>query len=62
MSTLNATEKLYDKDAYTRLFTGRVLSYVQTSDDTADVVLDRTAFFPEEGGQTPDRGRWQDAP
>ncbi len=50
-----ATEKLYDADAYLTTFTAQVLSCVSV-DGGYDVVLDRTAFFPEAGGQTPDRG------
>ncbi len=49
------TEKLYYKDAYIKEFAARVLS-AEKQGDFFDVVLDRTAFFPEEGGQTADRG------
>ena len=45
------TEKLYDRDAYRTDFTARA---VRT--EGSGVVLDRTLFFPEEGGQSPDRG------
>ena len=49
------TEKLYYNDAYQKEFTATVLS-VTERDGEYEVVLDRTAFFPEEGGQYADRG------
>ena len=49
------TEKLYYKDAYIKEFCAEVVSVAQC-DEYYDVVLDRTAFFPEEGGQSADRG------
>ena len=49
------TEKLYYNDAYIKEFSAKVLS-VTECDGGFDVVLDRTAFFPEEGGQSSDRG------
>lgn len=49
------TEKLYYKDAYLSEFTAKVIS-VNSAEQGYDVVLDRTAFFPEEGGQSADLG------
>ncbi|MDO5703262.1 MAG: hypothetical protein Q4G47_07905, partial [Lachnospiraceae bacterium] len=53
------TKKLYYDDAYLRSFDAEVLSAEPAADTgklLLDVVLDRTCFFPEEGGQCPDRG------
>lgn len=49
------TKKLYYDDAYIKEFSAKVLS-VTECDGGFEVVLDRTAFFPEEGGQSSDRG------
>ncbi len=49
------TEKLYYKDAYIKDFTSTVISVTDKGDYYA-VVLDRSAFFPEEGGQSADTG------
>ncbi len=46
-----ATKKLYYEDAYLTNFTATVISF-----EGNDLVLDQTAFFPEEGGQYPDQG------
>lgn len=63
------TIKLYDKDAYATGFMAGVVSCVerQWKDSEGiektvyDVVLDQTLFFPEEGGQSPDKGVIEDA-
>ncbi|MBO5228366.1 MAG: alanyl-tRNA editing protein [Lachnospiraceae bacterium] len=49
------TKKLYDYDAYRTSFSATVLSCVQKGENY-EVILDETLFFPEEGGQTPDKG------
>lgn len=54
------TEKLYDKDSHLKEFTGAVLSCEKTGEKYA-VALNRTAFFPEGGGQQSDRGYIGDA-
>ena len=64
-----ATVKLYDKDAYATHFEGVVLSCEEKFSVASkekneevgegklyEVVLNQTLFFPEEGGQTPDKG------
>jgi alanyl-tRNA synthetase len=54
------TEKLYYNDAYIKEFRATVLS-VEKEENGYSVVLDKTAFFPEEGGQYSDRGFIGDA-
>ncbi len=49
------TEKLYYIDAYTSEFSATVLSSERFG-EVYDTVLDKTAFFPEEGGQYADSG------
>ncbi|MDO4380483.1 MAG: hypothetical protein Q4D20_06385, partial [Clostridia bacterium] len=49
------TEKLYDLDSYVTEFTCKVVSLYKDENYTY-VETDRTAFFPEGGGQTSDRG------
>ena len=50
-----ATQKLYETDAYVQEFTAAVLSCTPQGEAFA-VVLNRTAFFPEGGGQPCDLG------
>lgn len=64
-----STRKLYDIDAYAIEFEAIVLSCKEVEAVDSDgaacvrykVVLDQTLFFPEEGGQTPDKGTIGDA-
>jgi alanyl-tRNA synthetase len=50
------TERLYDDDPYLTAFEGRVVARREREGREA-VALDRTAFFPEGGGQPWDTGR-----
>ncbi len=52
---MDKTIRLFDLDSRMRTFDARVLSVYEDKKMFA-VVLDRTGFFPEEGGQTCDRG------
>lgn len=49
------TDKLYYRDAYLFAFDARVVSCA-SSGDKFEAVLDRTAFYPEGGGQPGDTG------
>ena len=56
------TEKIYDTDSYCRTFSATVLSCdaVEGKAGPYAVVLNRTAFFPEGGGQYADTGTLQE--
>ena len=50
------TEKLYYKDSFIKEFDATVLDCVQNG-DRFEILLDKTAFFPEGGGQSGDSGK-----
>lgn len=56
---MTETIRLYDRDAYATSFDAVVLSCERIEEKGKayyQVVLDQTLFFPEEGGQSPDKG------
>ncbi len=55
------TEKLYYKDAYISYFKATVIDVLNKGNEYA-IVLDKTAFFPEEGGQYSDKGMIANVP
>lgn len=54
------TEKLYDRDSFLKEFTATVLE-CEKCESGWSVLLDKTAFFPEAGGQKADSGTLGDA-
>ena len=54
------TRRLFDENAYLTEFEAKVLSCTET-EKGFDIILDSTAFFPEGGGQFPDKGIIGDA-
>ncbi len=54
------TEKLYETNSYIKEFTAKVISCNET-DGRFAVELDKTAFFPEGGGQYADTGKLSEA-
>jgi len=56
MEKINKTVKLYDTDAYLKEFESVVISCSENEKGQFEAVLEATAFFPEEGGQSCDKG------
>ena len=59
MEQISNTLRVYDAEAYATEFDAVVLSCEKLTDKkhtTYAVILDQTLFFPEEGGQSPDKG------
>ncbi len=54
------TEKLYDNNSYLKEFEAEVVSCVE-ADGFFKVILNKTTFFPEEGGQYSDKGVLNDS-
>lgn len=53
---MNKTERLFDKNSKISSFEARVLSCEKLDEEKYAVILDSTAFFPNEGGQACDTG------
>lgn len=56
------TEKLYFTDSYLTEFDAKILEVIPRPDSHWNVILDRTAFYPESGGQPFDTGWINDIP
>lgn len=54
---MKETIRLFDRDAYARSFTSKVISCEALEEGNFRIVLEETLFFPEAGGQSSDRGR-----
>src|SRR5579862_3895599 len=50
------TERLYYPECYLKEFSARVVRTAPDASGAVRVYLDRTAFYPESGGQPSDRG------
>ncbi|MCR5068118.1 MAG: hypothetical protein K6A14_08690 [Erysipelotrichaceae bacterium] len=57
---MEKTITLYDEDSYLRQFDAQVLSCRPGANGGYETILDRTAFFPEQGGQVGDQGHLND--
>lgn len=53
---MNRTIELFNEDAHAVAFTAQLLSVSEEAGGLCGLVLDRTAFFPEQGGQDADKG------
>ncbi len=58
---MQKTDKLYYKDPYLKSFSANIVDQ-QEVDGFYRVLLDRTAFYPEGGGQPADKGTLNDIP
>ena len=56
MTSLDKTICLYDADAYATEFDATVLICEEVSQNEYNLIRDQTLFFPEQGGQSPDKG------
>ncbi|WP_424002056.1 alanine--tRNA ligase [Haloarcula salina] len=56
LAELPETDQLYYEDQQRTEFEAVVLEVFDRDEDTYDVVLDQTMFYPEGGGQPPDHG------
>ena len=52
---MDRTIRLFDKDAYAIKFASNVIS-CEKAGDRFEIILKETLFFPEQGGQSPDKG------
>ena len=57
---MQKTIRLFDQDSYMQAFDATVLA-CEACEERFAVILDATAFFPEEGGQSADTGKLADA-
>ena len=59
---MKETIRLFDKDAYATEFESTVISCESREGGSFAVILEETLFFPEEGGQSPDKGTLEGCP
>lgn len=58
---ITSTELLYENDSYLKEFEATVISCEESENGRYALILDRTAFFPEGGGQKSDTGTIENA-
>ena len=61
MFSMEKTRELYYENAYMSEFDASVIKCIRDDKGRTSLVLDRTAFFPEQGGQRSDTGSITDA-